>query len=234
MPDIPGFGETPLEIPFSRLRAATARRLTQSVTTKPQVTLHAEARATRLAEIQGQLRARGFAVRLTHLLARATARALALDRTLNGWVRDGTMVLSPAVNLGLAVQTDAGLVTPVLPDADRLQLAEFVARLDDLIARARAGTLHPRDLGNGTFTLSNLGRNRVRHFTPIVNPPQLGILGVGRLRTVPGWDGAGWRPVPELPLSLTFDHAAVDGQPAAAFLDRLISIVEDPPDALWL
>lgn len=172
-------------------------------------------------------------LRLTHFLARVSAHVFAAKPVLNGWVQDEVITRSSVANLGLAVQTERALVTPVLPGADRLPFEEFVVRLEDLIDRARKGKLHPRELMNATFTLSNLGASRIHHFTPIVSPPQLAILGVGRAETVPHWDGSTWQPVPEVPLSLTFDHAAVDGQPAASFLDELLAAIENPPDAIW-
>ena len=205
-----------------------------SVTTKPRVTLHSSARIERLFSVLEARRTVGaHRLRLTHLLARVSAHAFATKPTLNGWVQDEVITLSAVVNLGLAVQTERVLVTPVLPEANRLPFEEFVIRLEDLIDRARRGKLHPRELMNATFTLSNLGASRVRHFTPIVSPPQLAILGVGRAEVVPLWDGSTWQPIREVPLSLTFDHAAIDGQPAAAFLDDLLAMIEDPSDALW-
>jgi pyruvate dehydrogenase E2 component (dihydrolipoamide acetyltransferase) len=222
------------EVPYNRVRAATARRMTHSVTTKPQVTLHSSARVKRLLEIREQFSAPPQPrLTLTHLLARVTVHALATKSMVNGWVQDDVIRLVPVVNLGIAVQTERGLVTPVLPDADRLPFQEFAARVNELIQRARGNKLHPRELADGTFTMSNLGTNFVGHFTPIVNPPQLAVLGIGRVRTAPAWDGSAWQAVPEVPLSLTIDHAAVDGQPAAAFLDHLIATIEEPPDTLW-
>lgn len=227
--------EEQTEIPYDRARVGTARRMTLSVTTKPQVTLHSSARLRRLLELQEQLHSASCPqLGLTHMLARVTAHALAANPTVNGWVQDGVITVLPVANLGIAVQTERALVTPVLLEANRLPFEEFVARLDDLVKRARSGKLHPRELGSGTFTLTNLGANHVGHFTPIINPPQLAILGVGRARTAPQWDGSAWQPVPEVPLSLTFDHAAIDGQSAAGFLDHLIATVEDPPDGLWI
>lgn len=228
-----GFGHAE-GTPYSKIRAATARRLTLSVTTKPQVTLHSAAKLDALLLAQAEL-ASLLPVRptLTHLLARLTAHALVADSALNGWVRDEVIELAPTANLGIAVQTERGLVTPVVADANLLPFAEFVNRVDDLIDKARTGRLHPRELAGATFTFSNLGSSRIRHFTPIVNPPQLAILGVGRAEAVPTWQDSAWRCSTELPLSLTFDHAAIDGQPAAAFLDHLIALMETPPGDIW-
>lgn len=222
------------QVPFSRPRAGVARRMTLSVTTKPQVTLQSAAQVARLLDLRERL-AQQFSliVRPIHLVARVTAHALVSKPGLNGWVQDETITLMPVANLGVAIQTEKALVTPVLTEADRLPFAEFARVLEDLVQRARMGKLHPKELGGGTFTVSNLGGNSVGHFTPIVNPPQLAILGLGRTRVAPVWGGSAWEPVTELPLSLTFDHAAVDGQPAAAFLDHLIGLLEEPPPHLW-
>jgi pyruvate dehydrogenase E2 component (dihydrolipoamide acetyltransferase) len=222
------------QVPFTRMRLATARRMAQSVTTKPRVTFHASADLGPLREALATLRGAGTArLTITHLLVRVTAHVLAADTRLNGWVRDQVITQSAVVNLGIAVQTDAGLVTPVLRRANELRFSVFVVELDGLIERARTRQLHPRELGDGTFTVSNLGAHRLTYFTPIINPPQLAILGIGRAQTVPEWDGAAWRPQLALPLSLTFDHAALDGQPVAAWYDRLIGAIEDPDPELW-
>jgi pyruvate dehydrogenase E2 component (dihydrolipoamide acetyltransferase) len=228
-------GDGLTRVPFTRIRAGTARRMVQSVTTKPRVTFQAPAdlgtlRET-LARLRDTVRSR---LTFTHLLARVTAHTLAADTRLNGWVQEDTIMQSAAVNLGVAVQTDTGLVTPVLQRADERSFSEFVEQLDGLIERARMKKLHPRELGNGTFTLSNLGGHRLTYFTPIINPPQLAILGVGRARVAPTWDDEDWKPVWELPLSLTFDHAAIDGQPVAEWYDGLIAAIGDPSPDLWL
>ncbi|MFQ6673049.1 MAG: 2-oxo acid dehydrogenase subunit E2, partial [Candidatus Tectimicrobiota bacterium] len=131
------------EVTYRRARAATARRMTLSVTTKPRVTLHSSARVTRLFELREQLHPASCPrLRLTHLLARVTAHALVTKPTVNGWIQDGVITLMPVANLGIAVQTERALVTPVLVEADRLPFEEFVARLGDLIQHARSGKVH--------------------------------------------------------------------------------------------
>lgn len=222
------------EVPFDRMRAAIARRMTQSVTTKPRVTLHSWATVDHLIEQKGQLEAeKGLRLPLTFLLARVTAHALATNNYVNGWVQEETIVRLPVVNLGVAVQTKRGLITPVLEEADSIPFPEFATRLAELIKRAQERKLHPKELSNGTFTLSNLGGNLVVHFTPIINPPQLAILGVGRLDVQPHWDGTTWLPSRRIPLSLTFDHAAIDGQPAAEFFEHLIIATEICSEDIW-
>jgi pyruvate dehydrogenase E2 component (dihydrolipoamide acetyltransferase) len=223
-----------VEVPFDKVRAAIARRMTLSVTTKPHVTLHTWAAADALEQVVEDLSTRhGRSLRLLHALSRIVANALSSERSLNGWVREGGLTIASTVNLGVAIQTQRGLVTPVICDAARLPFLAVVERFDDLVTRARAGKLHPKEFSGGTFTISSLGGNRVEHFTPFINPPQIAILGIGRVRTMPVWSGADWDPVQELPLSLTFDHAAVDGQPAAQFLDHLIGVIEKPPDEIF-
>jgi pyruvate dehydrogenase E2 component (dihydrolipoamide acetyltransferase) len=223
-----------LEVPYDRARKATAKRLIASVTTKPQVTLHSSASMSKVSKaLHTQQEVHDGRITITHMLARITTYSLETKGTVNGWVKDEVVNLSPVVNLGVAVQTERSLVTPVLLEANRISFIDFCLRLDDLIERARRGSLHPKELLDGTFTLTNLGSQRVGHFTPIISPPQLAILGVGRMTTVPHWNGVSWESSAEIPLSLTFDHAAIDGRPAASFLDHLISQLEDPPEPVW-
>ena len=132
------------------------------------------------------------------------------------------------INIGLAVALDEGLVTPVIRQADGKSLARLAAESRDLAERTRAGRPRPEEISGGTFTITNLGANEIDAFTPIINPPQVAILGVGRVAEKPvivnGEVGQG----ETMYLSLTFDHCALDGAPAAAFLQTLKGLLEDP------
>jgi pyruvate dehydrogenase E2 component (dihydrolipoamide acetyltransferase) len=145
---------------------------------------------------------------------------------LNARVSEAGIELLPEVHVGLAVALDDGLVVPVIRDADRRPLREIAVESARLAAAARGRTLLPDDLAGGTFSVTSLGMYDVDFFTPIVNPPNVAILGVGRIHDALGWDGD--RPLRQrrMTLSLTIDHRAVDGAPAAAFLGTVRDLLE--------
>lgn len=223
-------------LPQDRLRRVTAKRLRAAVPEKPQVTLHSRAIVDRFLAARkqvGALPGSGSAsVTVTAALARIVAESLTRMGRLNGHVNGDEVRLFHAVNLGVAVDTGSGLITPVIRDAHTKTVYELAAELENLANKARAGTIHPTDLADPTFTISNLGSYGVEQFTPLVNPPQIAILGVGA--TLPGValvDGARVD-VLHLGLSLSFDHAAVDGAAAAEYLRSLIELIEAPDDIL--
>lgn len=155
-----------------------------------------------------------------------TARALRDRRELNAcWYRDGIYQFDE-VHVAVAVDTEAGLLAPVIRHADRLDLVGVAGQTRELAALGRTGKLSHKQLEGGTFTVSNLGMFGVDSFTPILNLPQAGILGVGRIVEEPvvreGRVEAGWT----LTLSLTFDHRVVDGAPAARWLQHLVQMIE--------
>jgi pyruvate dehydrogenase E2 component (dihydrolipoamide acetyltransferase) len=165
---------------------------------------------------------------LTDLLVRICAAALREHPRVNATWRDGSVVGQEDVNVGLAVATEEALVVPVIRGADRLALAELVARRRELVEAARAGRLAPADVQGGTFTVSNLGMYGVDAFLAIVNAPQAAILAVGRIadRVVPVGEAPAVRPM--VTLSLSFDHRVVDGARGAEFLDTVAALVEEP------
>jgi pyruvate dehydrogenase E2 component (dihydrolipoamide acetyltransferase) len=142
---------------------------------------------------------------------------------------DGTSIewLS-RVNLGMAVDTERGLLVPVIKDADLKGLKAFGSEFRSLVDRARAGRSLPDDLSGGTFTITNLGMYDIEAFTPVINMPEIAILGVGRIspKVVPVNDQPGIREM--WTLSLVFDHRLVDGAPAAKFLQRIKQYIESP------
>lgn len=209
----------------NRIRQVMGRRMRQSARDIPQVTLHASADAGPLAAAPTS----GAGPRVTvtaHLLV-AVARTLPHHPRVNSCVVDGEVRLMSQVNLGVAAATRDGLVVPVIHDAAALGPVEMATRLGHLRQRADAGRLLMEDLVDATFTVSNLGPYGVGHFTPLVNPPQVAILGVGAIcdRLAPTVDGP--RVVRELPLSLTFDHSTLDGAEAASFLRDLVQSIAD-------
>lgn len=214
-------------VPADRMRRAVARRMRQAVTEQPHVTLHARADARQLLAAKKQLAGRdGARITLTVVLMHLVARVLKKYPRLNGLTEDGEIRLYHAVNLGCAVALDDGLVVPVIRDADQKTINTLTTELADKTDRARAGALGVDDISGGTFTVSNLGAHGVEYFTPIINPPQLAILGVGAIREQLHCEDGVLRSVPYLHLSLSFDHAAVDGAQAAHLLSLVREAIE--------
>lgn len=165
---------------------------------------------------------------ITARVVKAAAEALADHPALNG-TRDGD-VFTPAekANIGVAIQTDAGLVAPVIRSAAERTIQQITDEITTLAERVRAGEATMDDYRGGTFAVTNLGRYGIDGFTPIIELPQMAILGIGALRRVPAFDDTGAVvPVEQLTLSLTFDHAFVDGAPAAEFLQTVRDKLSD-------
>jgi len=220
-----------------RRRAIAQRMLASREETAP-VTLHCRADVTELVALRKRLKAAGAdpLPAFTDLVAVAAAGALVRHPVMGGcWAPDGRLVLpGPAdLHVGIAVDTEAGLVVPVVRDVGRRSLAEVAAASRDLVARARAGGLVAADMEGGVFTVTNLGGFGVEAFTPIINLPQTAILGLGAIRPEPAVteaaDGTRTVAIREvMALSLTFDHCRVDGAPAARFLADLRAVLEAP------
>jgi pyruvate dehydrogenase E2 component (dihydrolipoamide acetyltransferase) len=207
-----------------------AKRTTQSWQSVPHFYLRREVDASRLQSWRAAARARPGQERASHtdLLVRLVAEALRRHPRVNSSWSDGAVVRSEQINVGIAVAVDDGLVVPVVHDADRLSLADTVARRIELVDAARAGRLRPEDVTGGTFTISNLGMYGVDSFDAIVNAPQAAILAVGRVadRVIPVDGQPAVRPV--LQLSVSFDHRVVDGARGAEFVETLASLAEEP------
>lgn len=207
-------------VPYSlrERRGRIAERLLGSLRETAQLTLTRDIDVTSAAAWRAQTPARPS---WGELLGWAIAQQLPRHPHLNATVEGDLVRPSAAVHLGFAVALDDGLVTPVVHHAHALSLADFTHKMRDLAARARHNRLQPGEADGGTFTVSNLGGHGIDTFTPIINPPQVAILGSGRVREVAVRDGAGlaWRQC--LSVSLTFDHRVTDGVPAARLLQDL-------------
>jgi pyruvate dehydrogenase E2 component (dihydrolipoamide acetyltransferase) len=220
-------GKTPL--PLDGLRGLIAERLSASWVERPQVTLHSEVDATELVDLRNRKLTPGRRkISFNAFFVAATARALAEFPAINSQLTDKGLVHFDAINIGLAIDIERGLVVPVLKNIGKLSLLDIEAGLSDLVARTIAGKTLPEDFTGGTFTVTNLGGFGVDSFTPIINPPEAAILGIGRIKAKPvaiqGLIG-----VREMgTLSLSFDHRLVDGAPAARFLQRICFLVENP------
>ncbi len=209
---------------LTSIRKTIARRLTEAWQI-PVFQLQASADMTRVNVLLERLRSEGgprFTV--TDVLTKVCAAALMRHREVNAQWTDDAILLFPTANVGIAVAAPQGLVVPVIRGAERLHLAEIAAARADVVTRAREGKLQRADLEDGTFTISNLGMYRVEQFTAVLNPPQAAIVAVGAIedRVMP----EGVRPM--MTLSATFDHRAVDGAPAAEFLQDVKELLEEP------
>lgn len=206
-------------------RRTIARRMVQSLQESAQLTLTAWADVTALHQRRAAL-APGAS--WTAWVARAAVLALHRHPEMNAVWQDERVVPQPAIHLGIAVDTPDGLWVPVIREATALGVAALQERIDTLAEAARRHALSPEEQSGGTFTVTNLGGFGVVFFTPILQPPQAGILGIGALESYPSWDGTAFRPGWRLPLSLTFDHRILDGAPAARFLATVCSLLREP------
>jgi pyruvate dehydrogenase E2 component (dihydrolipoamide acetyltransferase) len=220
---------------LSRIRRITAERMLQSAQAVARVTLTLEADLSEAARFRQQLQpefARLGVPKLPWdaLIARAAGLALLDHPAVNAqWVEGQGLKRPQAVSVGIAVALQPeGLVVPVLRDAHARSLRELTADLLALVDKAQANRLTPAEMQGGTFTITNLGQYRIDAFTPIINPPETAILGVGRIALKPAVVEGRVEPRTQCTLSLSFDHRVVDGAPAAAFLARLAELLERP------
>jgi pyruvate dehydrogenase E2 component (dihydrolipoamide acetyltransferase) len=215
-------------IPLRSVRAVIAERMLRSATNTAHVTLTAEADATALVELRDQLVQDGIDASYNDLFLYILGRVLREHPKLNASLEDDTIKLWRRVHLGLAVDTDRGLLVPVVRDVDQKGLLQLSGETQSLIERARTGQCTPDELSGGTFTLTNLGMFGIDAFTPLINLPECAVLGVGRIKRQPMMVGEGVVGRDMVWLSLTFDHRLVDGGPAARFLQRVVQLVERP------
>jgi len=215
-------------IPYRGRRRTIGERMLRSQRTAAPVTLHSEVRVDSALDLVDRLRERGVPLTLTRALVRACALALREHPTLNGRLLEDRIELSRTVDVGIAVDQEAGLIVPVLRGADALTLEEVARAARELARRAEAGGLAREDLDGATFTVSSLASTVVDAFTPIIDPPQVAIMGLGRVREVPAFEGSGVVRHRVTTLSLTFDHRATDGAPAARFLGRVAELLQRP------
>jgi pyruvate dehydrogenase E2 component (dihydrolipoamide acetyltransferase) len=205
-------------------RKVIAERMHQSLQASAQLTIASEADVTPATELRARL-TRDFDFTYTDMLVHACARALLKHPRMNSHLEADEIVVAPDVNVGIAVALDEGLIVPVIRNADRLALREIAIESRALAEKAHASRLRLEDVHGGTFTISNLGTYGVDTFTPILNPGETGILGVGRIVEKPAIYRGEITRRAMLTLSLTFDHRVIDGAPAAEFLQTVIEIL---------
>ena len=220
-------------VPLKGVRGIIAERMAASVHTTARVTLVMEVDATEFVAARERIKAKvskdwGFAPGYNDLLAKVVAVALRQFPYMNARLAPDAIEILSHINIGLAVDTERGLLVPVVKDADKKNLRQFGEDFRRMVDGARAGRSMPDDLSGGTFTITNLGMYDVDAFTPVINMPEAAILGVGRIapKAVPRGNEIVIRQM--WTLSLVFDHRLVDGAPAARFLQMIKSLIEDP------
>jgi len=223
-------------IPHTNIRRTIAARMLAGHAQTAPVTLTTKADATNLVNIRQQFKsaasARDIVPTYTDLIVKLTAVALKQHPLLQAqWREEGLFVPQP-IDIAIAVDTEAGLLVPVVRAVDTLTLRQIASQTHDLIDKARAGTLSAEEMRDATFTITNLGSFGIDVFTPILNPPQCAVLGIGRIAREPAVVEDQIVPRDMVTLSMTFDHRIVDGAPAARFLATLRGCLEQP--AAWL
>jgi pyruvate dehydrogenase E2 component (dihydrolipoamide acetyltransferase) len=228
-------------LPVDATRRTIAERMTESSRATAAVTLTTSFDASNLVNLRQQFKAVSRSssgpadetvVGYADIAVKLAALALEKHPIMNSrWDGDRILLLKD-IHIGLAVDTEAGLLVPVIRDVPSLSLRQVAARSRDLIARARDRRLSSAELQDGTFTVTNLGPFGIEAFTPIINAPQCAVLGLGRIRSHPVVSGQQLATCDRMTMSLTFDHRIVDGAPAARFLQTLSNLLENPSP--WL
>lgn len=220
--------------PLPNIRKLIAKAMHQSLANSAQLTLNTSFDATAILEYRKQLKAapEGFGlenITINDLILFAVARTLVKHPALNAHFLDNTLRVFKNAHLGIAVDTDRGLMVPTLFNANLKSLNELAQQAKRLISQAKSGSINPDELQGGTFTVTNLGTLGIESFTPILNPPQTGILGVCAVEYKVKPVNGEYIHYPSMTLSLTIDHRAVDGAPAARFLQELKQNLENFP-----
>ncbi|MCM3037466.1 2-oxo acid dehydrogenase subunit E2 [Bacillus pumilus] len=219
--------------PMNMMRKTIASRMMESLQTSAQLTITMKADVTKLTNLQQQLNETAIAryetkLTITDFIAKATILSLLEHPAMNSQYHNGVVETFENVHLGIAAALDNGLAVPVIQHAERLTLIELAKSIKLYGKKAREGKLLHDEIRGSTFTITNLGAYGVEHFTPILNPPEAGILGIGTMYDTPVYREDELCKGTILPLSLTFDHRVLDGAPASAFLSTVKAHLEDP------
>ena len=233
LPDFAQWGPVEEEA-MNAVRRITATHLTAAWQTIPAVTQLDKADITELEHLRKRYAPRaeaaGGKLTVTAILVKVLATALKVFPQFNASIdmARATVIYKRYCNIGIAVDTDRGLLVPTIRHADRKNIIEIAAALGEISARARARKLSPAEMAGGSFTISNLGGIGGSHFSPIINSPEVAILGVSRADTEPVWRDGAFVPRLRLPLSLTYDHRLIDGADGIRFLRWIIEALEQP------
>ena len=220
-------------VPVTGMRKAIANRMHASLQNSAQLTLTMKVDVTDLVALHKEIaevvqKRYDNKLTITDFVSRAVVLALGEHKEMNSAYIDDAIHQFEHVHLGMAVALEKGLVVPAIRFANNLSLVELSKEIKNVAQKARAGSLSSDDMHGTTFTISNLGSFGIEYFTPVLNTPETGILGVGAIEHVPVYKGEKLRKGSMLPLSLTFDHRVLDGAPAAAFLRTIKHYLEEP------
>ncbi|PER30128.1 dihydrolipoamide acetyltransferase family protein [Bacillus cereus] len=220
-------------IPVTGMRKAIANRMHASLQNSAQLTLTMKVDVTDLVDLHKNMadtvqKRYGNKLTITDFISRAVILALGEHKEMNSAYINDEIHQFEHVHLGMAVALEKGLVVPAIRFANNLSLVELSKEIKNAAQKARTGSLNSDDMQGTTFTISNLGSFGIEYFTPVLNTPETGILGVGAIEHVPVYKGKKLRKGSMLPLSLTFDHRVLDGAPAAAFLRTIKGYLEEP------
>jgi pyruvate dehydrogenase E2 component (dihydrolipoamide acetyltransferase) len=233
LPDFSQFGPIERE-PLSRFRRTVARNMTTSWDQIPYVTLFQTTDITELEEFRKRYRERareaGGNLTISVVLLKIVAAALKANPHFNSSLDAETneLILKRYYDIGMAVDTERGLAVPVIRGVDDKNIIELAVEMAGIAERARENKLTLDEMRGATFTISNLGSLGTGHFTPLVNWPEVAILGVGRAEQTPVWTDGQWQPRLQLPLSLSIDHRVIDGADGARFLNWIADAIREP------
>ena len=220
--------------PLSRFARIAAANLAAANRVIPQVTHHDRADMRAVEAFRAKLKPEAVdrGVRLTALAFHVKALSVCLGefpRFNASLTADGeTLILKQFCHIGIAVDTPHGLMVPVVRDVDRKGLWQIASEISDLAGRAAQRKIKPDEMGGASMSISNLGGIGGTAFTPIVNPPEVAILGITRTEMIPVWENDNWMPVPMVPLDLTYDHRVINGAEAARFMAHYVRLMADP------
>ena len=221
--------ETDQRVPLTKIQQITGRRMVQSHTEIPVVTMNTEADVTELLKMRKQLNeSLGCRITINDLVLKATALALEENPRVNSVLDGKDLIYKANINISMAVATDRGLLVPVVKDANKQSIRQLSKQAAEIALKGREGKLSPDDMEGGTFTVSNIGMYGISSFNPIINQPQAAILGVCAIKDQFYMNDGQGKTVKEMGLSLTFDHRVVDGAEAAVFFKRIRELLEQP------
>jgi len=220
------------KVPLKGMRKVIANRMHSSLQAMAQLTLHLDVEMDQVISLRKEMESGDVLPGYTDFVIASVAQALKAHPQLNSQMLENEILQLNEINIGMAVALNDGLVVPVVRNADQLSLNEIAKNTSRLAGQARDGKLGLEDLEGGTFSVSSLGMFGVDGFTPVINPPNAAILGVGRIREDIAWDGQTPRKTSRMVISLTWDHRVLDGAPAADFASTIKSGLENPEPLL--
>jgi len=235
--NLEGQGKNFKSVPYKGIRKIIGERMRESSVSIPHVTYFCEINAKKLIMLRNRLNELvemdGIKISMTGLIIKIAGIAIAKYPRLNSHLLEDRIEASDEINIGIAVALDEGLVVPVIKNVERKSIHEVNSTLEVLITKARSKKLTPEHFQGGTFTVSNLGMYCVETFTPIINPPETAILGIGCTVEKPVVIEGQILVRPMMPLSLSCDHRVIDGAPAAEFLGAIKSLMENPAKFIY-